>query len=249
MDPWCIADCTVNLWNNVGLFVTCSSVTRLVLCLRLSIRYKAIVNPMDIQTSSAVFWTCLKAVSIWLLSVLLAVPEAVFSQVVSMQVKPFCPSLAWLILIRYLRCRWPSFFSPLRVTALTPPSRTACRILCPTRCTQRSTQSWSSWFTSWFLWSSSRCIITTSLERSWRAPTTCQAKSVSTPGDRWAGVAPWTDCCSHPLGEELGSTSWSPEISIRTFRADIRMTVPTPPLWSVTYKFFWIKSYQINLYL
>ncbi|XP_019110237.1 neuromedin-B receptor [Larimichthys crocea] len=48
-------------------------------------RYKAIVNPMDIQTSSAVFWTCLKAVSIWLLSVLLAVPEAIFSQVVSMQ--------------------------------------------------------------------------------------------------------------------------------------------------------------------
>ncbi|XP_037837380.1 neuromedin-B receptor [Kryptolebias marmoratus] len=48
-------------------------------------RYKAIVNPMDIQTSSAVFWTCLKAVSIWLLSVLLAVPEAIFSQVVPMQ--------------------------------------------------------------------------------------------------------------------------------------------------------------------
>ncbi|XP_029281667.1 neuromedin-B receptor-like [Cottoperca gobio] len=40
---------------------------------------------MDIQTSSAVFWTCLKAVSIWLLSVLLAVPEAIFSQVVTMQ--------------------------------------------------------------------------------------------------------------------------------------------------------------------
>ncbi|CAL8315371.1 unnamed protein product [Lota lota] len=48
-------------------------------------RYKAIVNPMDIQTSGAVVWTCLKAVSIWLLSVLLAVPEAIFSQVVSMQ--------------------------------------------------------------------------------------------------------------------------------------------------------------------
>ncbi|KAI9528303.1 hypothetical protein NQZ68_021944 [Dissostichus eleginoides] len=48
-------------------------------------RYKAIVNPMDIQTSSAVFWTCLKAVSIWLLSILLAVPEAIFSQVVTMQ--------------------------------------------------------------------------------------------------------------------------------------------------------------------
>uniref|UniRef100_H3CKJ0 Neuromedin B receptor n=1 Tax=Tetraodon nigroviridis TaxID=99883 RepID=H3CKJ0_TETNG len=51
-----------------------------------SVRYKAIVNPMDLQASGAVFWTCLKAVSIWLLSVLLAVPEAVFSQVVSMQV-------------------------------------------------------------------------------------------------------------------------------------------------------------------
>ncbi|XP_031148863.1 neuromedin-B receptor [Sander lucioperca] len=48
-------------------------------------RYKAIVNPMDIQKSSAVFWTCLKAVSIWLLSILLAVPEAIFSQVVNMQ--------------------------------------------------------------------------------------------------------------------------------------------------------------------
>ncbi|XP_028997741.1 neuromedin-B receptor [Betta splendens] len=48
-------------------------------------RYRAIVNPMDIQTTSAVFWTCLKAVSIWLLSVLLAVPEAIFSQIVSMQ--------------------------------------------------------------------------------------------------------------------------------------------------------------------
>ncbi|CAL8392436.1 unnamed protein product [Arctogadus glacialis] len=48
-------------------------------------RYKAIVNPMDIQTSGAVVWTCLKAVSIWLLSMLLAVPEAIFSQVVSMQ--------------------------------------------------------------------------------------------------------------------------------------------------------------------
>lgn len=57
---------------------------------------------MDIQTSSAVFWTCLKAVSIWLLSVLLAIPEAVFSQVVSMQVKRLCPSSAWLILIGYL---------------------------------------------------------------------------------------------------------------------------------------------------
>ncbi|XP_062858545.1 neuromedin-B receptor [Trichomycterus rosablanca] len=47
-------------------------------------RHKAIVNPMDIQTSSATFWTCLKAISIWVVSVLLAVPEAVFSQVVHM---------------------------------------------------------------------------------------------------------------------------------------------------------------------
>ncbi|KAL7887890.1 hypothetical protein AOLI_G00028640 [Acnodon oligacanthus] len=47
-------------------------------------RHKAIVNPMDIQTSSAVFWTCLKAISIWVVSVILAVPEAIFSQVVHM---------------------------------------------------------------------------------------------------------------------------------------------------------------------
>ncbi|KAJ8396177.1 hypothetical protein AAFF_G00020440, partial [Aldrovandia affinis] len=42
---------------------------------------------MDIQTSSAVFWTCLKAVSIWVISVLLAVPEAIFAQVVHIQEK------------------------------------------------------------------------------------------------------------------------------------------------------------------
>ncbi|MBN3273580.1 NMBR protein, partial [Polyodon spathula] len=45
-------------------------------------RYKAIVNPMDIQKSSAVLWTCLKAVTIWIISILLAIPEAIFSQVV-----------------------------------------------------------------------------------------------------------------------------------------------------------------------
>ncbi|XP_053316240.1 neuromedin-B receptor [Spea bombifrons] len=44
-------------------------------------RYKAIVKPMDIQTSSAVLWTCVKATAIWIISVLLAVPEAVFSEV------------------------------------------------------------------------------------------------------------------------------------------------------------------------
>ncbi|KFW63688.1 Neuromedin-B receptor, partial [Pygoscelis adeliae] len=43
-------------------------------------RYKAIVNPMDIQTSSAVLWTCVKATAIWVISILLAVPEVVFSE-------------------------------------------------------------------------------------------------------------------------------------------------------------------------
>ncbi|KAM9778089.1 neuromedin-B receptor isoform X2 [Syngnathus typhle] len=51
-------------------------------------RYKAIVKPMDIQASGAVLRTCAKAAAIWLLSVLLAVPEAIFSQVVSMQTHP-----------------------------------------------------------------------------------------------------------------------------------------------------------------
>ncbi|OPJ72979.1 neuromedin-B receptor isoform X1 [Patagioenas fasciata] len=43
-------------------------------------RYKAIVNPMDIQTSSAVLWTYVKAIAIWVVSMLLAVPEVVFSE-------------------------------------------------------------------------------------------------------------------------------------------------------------------------
>ncbi|KAH0622349.1 hypothetical protein JD844_024582 [Phrynosoma platyrhinos] len=44
-------------------------------------RYKAIVNPMDIQAPNAVLWTCIKAIIIWVISILLAVPEAVFSEV------------------------------------------------------------------------------------------------------------------------------------------------------------------------
>ncbi|XP_040304957.1 neuromedin-B receptor [Herpailurus yagouaroundi] len=44
-------------------------------------RYRAIVNPMDIQTSRALLWTCVKVVGIWVVSVLLALPEAVFSEV------------------------------------------------------------------------------------------------------------------------------------------------------------------------
>ncbi|XP_059384800.1 gastrin-releasing peptide receptor-like [Carassius carassius] len=42
-------------------------------------RYKAIVKPMDIQTSKASLKVCLRAVSIWLLSMILAIPEVVFS--------------------------------------------------------------------------------------------------------------------------------------------------------------------------
>ncbi|KAE8299182.1 Gastrin-releasing peptide receptor [Larimichthys crocea] len=42
-------------------------------------RYKAIVKPLDIGRSSARLSVCLRAGSIWLLSVTLAIPEAVFS--------------------------------------------------------------------------------------------------------------------------------------------------------------------------
>ncbi|XP_071372289.1 gastrin-releasing peptide receptor-like [Centroberyx affinis] len=42
-------------------------------------RYRAIVTPMDIQRSSATVSICVRAAAIWLLSMTLAVPEAVFS--------------------------------------------------------------------------------------------------------------------------------------------------------------------------
>ncbi|XP_074839459.1 gastrin-releasing peptide receptor [Carettochelys insculpta] len=42
-------------------------------------RYKAIVRPMDIQASHALMKICAKAAMIWILSILLAIPEAVFS--------------------------------------------------------------------------------------------------------------------------------------------------------------------------
>ncbi len=45
----------------------------------LSLRYKAIVKPMDIQASKASLKVCLRAASIWLLSMILAIPEVVFS--------------------------------------------------------------------------------------------------------------------------------------------------------------------------
>ncbi|KAG1949796.1 gastrin-releasing peptide receptor [Pimephales promelas] len=42
-------------------------------------RYKAIVKPMDIKASKNSLKVCLRAASIWLLSLALAIPEAVFS--------------------------------------------------------------------------------------------------------------------------------------------------------------------------
>ncbi|XP_072118428.1 gastrin-releasing peptide receptor [Mobula birostris] len=42
-------------------------------------RYKAIVRPMDIQTTNALMKICVKAAFIWVFSMLLAVPDAVYS--------------------------------------------------------------------------------------------------------------------------------------------------------------------------
>ncbi|XP_026131321.1 gastrin-releasing peptide receptor-like [Carassius auratus] len=49
-------------------------------------RYKAIVKPMDIQTSKASLKVCLRAASIWLLSMILAIPEVVFSDLHSFHI-------------------------------------------------------------------------------------------------------------------------------------------------------------------
>lgn len=45
----------------------------------LSIRYRAIVKPLDIQTSSTTTTIVLRAALIWVFSLVLAIPEAVFS--------------------------------------------------------------------------------------------------------------------------------------------------------------------------
>ncbi|XP_053329550.1 bombesin receptor subtype-3 [Spea bombifrons] len=42
-------------------------------------RYRAIVKPLELQTSNAVLKTCGKALCVWMISMLLAAPEAVFS--------------------------------------------------------------------------------------------------------------------------------------------------------------------------
>ncbi|GAB1303267.1 Gastrin-releasing peptide receptor [Apodemus speciosus] len=49
--------------------------------------YKAIVRPMDIQASHALMKICLKAALIWIVSMLLAIPEAVFSDLHPFHVK------------------------------------------------------------------------------------------------------------------------------------------------------------------
>ncbi|XP_034759111.2 phe13-bombesin receptor-like [Acipenser ruthenus] len=49
-------------------------------------RYRAIVRPMDLQGSDAVLWTICKVGCIWMLSMLFAVPEAVFSDLYSFNV-------------------------------------------------------------------------------------------------------------------------------------------------------------------
>ncbi|XP_005990438.1 phe13-bombesin receptor [Latimeria chalumnae] len=46
-------------------------------------RYRAIVKPMELKTSDAVLRTCCKAGCIWIISMLLAIPEAVFSDLYS----------------------------------------------------------------------------------------------------------------------------------------------------------------------
>ncbi|XP_049622577.1 bombesin receptor subtype-3 [Suncus etruscus] len=44
-------------------------------------RYKAVVKPLERQPSNAVLKTCIKAASIWILSMIIALPEAIFSDV------------------------------------------------------------------------------------------------------------------------------------------------------------------------
>ncbi|XP_066570728.1 phe13-bombesin receptor-like [Amia ocellicauda] len=52
-------------------------------------RYRAIVRPMDLQGSNVVMRTCVKASCIWAVSVLIAIPEAVFSDLYSFSVPGF----------------------------------------------------------------------------------------------------------------------------------------------------------------
>ncbi|NXF90399.1 BRS4 protein, partial [Eubucco bourcierii] len=46
-------------------------------------RYRAIVKPLELQTSDALLKTCCKAGCVWIVSMILAIPEAVFSDLYS----------------------------------------------------------------------------------------------------------------------------------------------------------------------
>ncbi|XP_006115500.2 bombesin receptor subtype-3 [Pelodiscus sinensis] len=46
-------------------------------------RYRAIVKPMELQTSDALLKTCCKAGCVWIISMIFAIPEAVFSDLYS----------------------------------------------------------------------------------------------------------------------------------------------------------------------
>lgn len=56
------------------------------LCFRLCIsRYKAVVKPLERQPSNAILKTCAKAGCIWVVSMIFALPEAIFSNVYTLR--------------------------------------------------------------------------------------------------------------------------------------------------------------------
>lgn len=46
-------------------------------------RYRAIVKPLELQTSDALLKTCCKAGCVWIVSMIFAIPEAIFSDLYS----------------------------------------------------------------------------------------------------------------------------------------------------------------------
>lgn len=60
----------------------CNSDTYFALCLWLCVsRYKAVVKPLERQPSNAILKTCAKAGCVWIVSMIIALPEAIFSNV------------------------------------------------------------------------------------------------------------------------------------------------------------------------
>ena len=56
------------------------------LCLWLFVsRYKAVVKPLERQPSNAILKTCAKAGCVWIVSMIIALPEAIFSNVYTFQ--------------------------------------------------------------------------------------------------------------------------------------------------------------------